>query len=148
MLPKNSMISWLLPTLAILVGILGISAVWVAAATLSARSCSWLGLLAAIDMALLLRLTNAPQGPLRMVVAVVATAAAILLSHWLVVATQMGLSLGMAPLASALRLGPSLAWQLGRLSLDRFDWILLLASLPLAAILTQPRRVSDPRPGP
>ena len=61
-LPRISIIVWLLPTLALLVGILGVSAVWVAAATLSGRSCSWLGLLAAIDMALLLKLTNAPAG--------------------------------------------------------------------------------------
>lgn len=147
-LPKNSIIAWLLPTLALLVGILGVSAVWVAAATLSGRSCSWLALLAAIDMALLLKLTNAPPGRLRMIAAITATAAAVGLSQWLIVATQMGLSLGMPPLASALRLGPVLAWQLSKLSLNSQDWILLVASLTLAAILTQTPRVSDRRPGP
>ena len=73
-MPRNSIITWLLPTLALLVGILGISAVWVAAATVSNSSCSWLGLLAAVDMALLLRLTNAPEGRLRMMAAISATA--------------------------------------------------------------------------
>jgi len=34
------------------------------------------------------------------------------------------------------RLGPALAWQLMQLSLGRLDWILIAASLPLAAILT------------
>jgi hypothetical protein len=147
-LPKNSIIAWLLPTLSLLVGILGMSAVWVAAATLSDSPCSWLALLAAIDMALLLKLTNAPPGRLRMIAAMLATAAAVGLSQWLVVATQLGISLGMAPLASSLRLGPALAWQLSWLNLDSSDWILLLASLPLAAILTQSRRVSGRRPGP
>jgi len=147
-LPRNSIVAWLLPTLALLVGILGVSAVWVAAATLSGRSCSWLGLLAAIDMALLLKLTNAPEGRLRMIAAVTATAAAIVLSQWMLVATQLGISLGMAPIASTLRLGPALAWQLSRLSLDSSDWILLLASLVLAAILTQASGVSGRRPAP
>ena len=147
-MPRNSIITWLLPTLALLVGILGISAVWVAAATVSNSSCSWLGLLAAVDMALLLRLTSAPAGRLRMMAAISATAAAVVLSQWLVVATQMGISLGMAPLASSLRLGPALAWQLSRLSLDSADWILLLASLPLAGILSQGSRISDRRPAP
>jgi len=147
-LPRNSIITWLLPTLALLVGILGISAVWVAAATLSDSSCSWLGLLAAVDMALLLQLTNAPPGRLRTIAAIAATAAAIALSQWLVVATQVGISLGMAPLESSLRLGPVLAWQLSRLSLDSVDWILLAASLPLAGILTQGHRISGRRPEP
>ena len=147
-MPRNSIITWLLPTLALLVGILGISAVWVAAATLSDSSCSWLGLLAAVDMALLLKLTNAPPGRLRVIAAIAATAASVVLSQWLVVATQVGISLGMAPLASSLRLGSVLAWQLSRLSLDSIDWILLIASLPLAGILTQGRRVSGRRPAP
>lgn len=147
-MPRNSIITWLMPSLALLVGILGISAVWVAAATLSDSSCSWLGLLAAIDMALLLKLTNAPPGRLRIIAAITATAAAVVLSQWLVVATQIGISLGMAPLASSLRLGPALAWQLSRLSLDSSDWILLIASLPLAGILMQGRQVSGRRPAP
>jgi hypothetical protein len=71
-----------------------------------------------------------------------------MLSQWLLVGTQLGISLGMAPLASSLRLGPVLAWELSRLSLDAADWILMLASLPLAAILTQSASVSARRPAP
>ena len=141
---KFPLSAWLLPSLALLVGILGISAVWVAAAVLAQRSCSWLALVAAIDMAVLLRLTSAPPGPLRSFAAVLATALAVALSQWLIIATQMGFVLGLAPIASSLRLGPALAWQLGRLSLDRLDWILLLSALPLAAILSQARRAPPP----
>jgi hypothetical protein len=130
----------LLPVVALVAGILGISAVWVAVATLSDRPCSWLALLAALDMAMLLKLTNAPAGRIRVAAAVIGTAAAVALSQWLVVATQMGISLGMGPLASSLRLGPALAWQLSKLNLVASDWILLLASLLLAAILTQPAK--------
>ena len=43
-------------------------------------------------------------------------------------------------MASSLRLGPALAWHLSKLYLNRVDWILLLSSLPLAAILMQGRK--------
>ena len=128
---------WLWPGIAMLVGIAGMSAVWVAASVLSATTCSWLGLVSAIDMALLLRLTQAPEGPGRVLAAVGATLATIVASQWLVVATQLGIALGMPPIASALHLGPHLAWQLGSLALDRVDWVLLGAAPLLAAILAQ-----------
>ncbi len=123
------------------------SAVWVIVAVLSMRPCSWLALVAAADMALLLRLTNAPPGLPRIIIAVLATAAAIALSQWLVVSTQLGAVLGLPPLASSLRLGAALAWQLSKLSLQRADWVLMVAALPLAALLSQPR-LSGPRPAP
>lgn len=141
---KFPLSAWLLPSLALLLGILGMSAIWVAAAVLAHSTCSWLALVAAIDMAVLVRLTGAPPGPLRSFAAVLATALAVALSQWLIVATQLGFVLGLAPIASSLRLGPALAWQLGRLSLDRPDLILLLAALPLAAILSQARRPPPP----
>jgi hypothetical protein len=145
-LSKNSLVRWLLPGMALVAGILGISAVWVTAATILDRSCSWLALLAALDVALLLKVTNAPAGPVRIAVAVTATAVAVVLSQWLIVAAQIGISLGMGPLTASLRLGPVLAWHLSKLSLTDTDWILLLASLPLAAILAQ-SRAADHRAG-
>jgi hypothetical protein len=141
-LPKISATDWLLPGVALTVGVLGMSAVWVAVAVLSERPCSWLALFAALDMAMLLRLTNAPPGLLRMLLAVAATAAAAALSHWMIAASQMGFVLGLEPMASALRLGPVLAWEMSKLSLNRVDWILLLSSLPLAAILADGRKPS------
>lgn len=139
-MPRNSAAGWLLPGVALLVGVLGMTAIWVAIAVISNRSCSWLALVTAIDMAVLLRLTNAPEGPMRTLVATLATAFAVALSLWFIVATQLGFTLGLQPVASAIRLGPALAWQLSKLSLDRMDVILLLASLPLAAILSQARK--------
>ncbi len=139
-MPRNNAAPWLLPGIALLVGILGMSAVWVMAAIMFNRPCSWLALLAALDMAFLLRLTGAPTGPARVIAAAVATALAVSLSQWLIVSTQLGFALGLGPMDSALRLGPSLAWQLTRLSLDQVDWVWLMSSLPLAAILAQPWR--------
>ena len=94
-----------------------------------------MALLAAVDVALLLRLTGVAPGPARMLAAVLATALAVALAQWLIVATQMGIVLGLQPLDSALRLGPVLARQLLVLSLDRGDLAWMLASLPLAALL-------------
>lgn len=136
-MPKQFAAGWLMPALALLVGIAGMTVAWVSVAVLSGQPCSWLALLAALDMALLLRLTRAPPGRGRMLAALVATALAVALTQWLIIATQLGAVMGLPPLASALRLGPALAWQLASLSLDRVDWILLAAALPLAAILVQ-----------
>lgn len=152
-MPRISWAGWPLPLLALLCGVLGMSAVWVAAATLSGRSCSWLALVAAVDMALLLRLTRSGTGALPTLSAVVATALTVALSRWLIAATQLGFALGLEPIASSIRLGPALAWQLTQLSLSRLDWIWLLSSLPLAAILSSTaawsrRAPSDRRPGP
>ena len=141
---------WLWPGLALLVGIAGMSAIWVAAAVLSGATCSWLGLVAAVDMALLLRLTNAPSGPGRALAAVGATLATLAIARWLVAATQIGIVLGLPPIASALHLGPRLAWQLAGLSLERVDWVLLAAAPVLAAILAPAKAApapSAPNPG-
>ena len=125
---------------ALLAGILGADAVWVLLAVAGNRPCSWMALLTAVDVALLLRLTGAPPGAARVAVAVLATALAVALAQWLIVATQMGIVLGLQPLDSAWRLGPAVARQLLRLSLDRGDLAWMLASLPLAALLARRSR--------
>ena len=140
-MPRELVARWWLPAAALLAGIAGMSAAWVAAGALAQRPLSWLGLVAAVDVALMLRLTHAPAGRGRVAVAIAATALIVVLAQWLLAAARMGVLMGMEPLASALRLGPALAWQVVSLSLDRVDWVWLLASLPLAGILVQ-----DPAP--
>ncbi len=140
-MPIFSARAWALPLLALLAGIAGISAVWVAISQLSGSTSSWLALVAAVDVALLLRLTDAPAGRARTLVAVLATALAVVLAHWMMAAIRMGDLIGLTPLASALRLGAVLAWQVSSLALDRVDWVWLLAALPLAAILVQSPKV-------
>lgn len=136
-MPRISVAGWLLSLLALVVGVLGMSAAWVTAAVLADRNLSWLALVAALDMAMMLQLTRVPPGWLRIALAVSATAAAVVLSQWLIVAAQLGFTMGLRPLDSSMRLGPSLAWELSRLSLGNVDYVFLLASLPLAAILAQ-----------
>ena len=130
---------------AVLAGLLGADAVWVVLAVAAGRPCSWMALLVAVDVALLLRLTGAPPGTARVLVAGLATALGVALAQWLIVATQMGITLGLQPVESALRLGPVLAWQFWELSLDRGDLAWMLASLPLAALLAlRSRREREP----
>ena len=136
----------MLPVLATTAGVAGMVAAWVAVGVLAGSSASWLALVGAADVALLLRLTRAPPGLARSAMAVMATLVIAGASQWLLAATRMGMAMGLEPLASLSRLGPALGWQVVQLSLDRVDWVLLLASLPLAAILVEAER-SAPSPG-
>jgi hypothetical protein len=83
-------------------------------------------------MALMLRLAAAPPGRLRAGAAVLATAFAIAASYWMIVATQMGLLLGLSPAESAQRLGPVLAGELLRHGTDYWDIGLPLLALGIA----------------
>jgi hypothetical protein len=123
---------WLLPLITLLVGVLGVTVIWVAVAILSNRPCGWLALLAAAAVAVLLRLTQAPSGRLRIAVAVFACALAIALAMWMIAATHLGSVFGLDPVSSAVRLGTVLAWEMTRLSLHPLDWLFIGLSLPLA----------------
>ena len=130
-------LAWLLPLLAVGAGVAGVVAVWVALGALNRSSSSWMALVAAVDIALLLRLTHAPPGRARTLLAALATLVAVLAAQWLLAALRVGAWVGMDPLASATRLGPALGWQVVKLGLDRVDWVLLVASLPLVLILVE-----------
>jgi len=119
---------------ALLAGVLGADALWVVVAVWTGKACAWMALIAALDIALLLRLAGARPGRGRMLAAVLGTALAIALAQWLIVATQLGIMLGLQPIDSALRLGPVLAREFIILSLGPIDVAWMLASLPLAAI--------------
>lgn len=124
---------WLWPAFMVVVGILGMATLWTVVSMTSQQPCAWLALVAAADIALLLRLSGAPGGHIRRILAVLGTLAAIAFSYWMIVASQMGQVMGMTPMASALRLGPSLAWDLTRMSFGRWDIPMLLVALPMAA---------------
>lgn len=110
----GSIRQWLLPLLALAIGVLGMTAAWLALAMALGGPGGWLAPVAALDMALMLRLSAAPAGRIRALLAVLGTAAAIAASYWMIAATQMGNLLGLSPLESAQRLGPVLAGELVR----------------------------------
>jgi hypothetical protein len=117
----NSPRQWLLPLLALAIGVLGMTAAWLAMAMAVGDPCGWLAPVAALDMALMLRLSAAPAGRLRASLAVLGTAAAIAISYWMIAATQMANLLGLSPLESARRLGPVLAGELTRHATSGWD---------------------------
>ncbi len=124
--------NWLLPLLALAVGVLGMTAVWLALAMFLRSPCGWLAPLAALDIALMLRLAAAPAGRPRAALAVLGTATAIALSYWMIAATQMGQLLGLSPLESAQRLGPVLAGELVRHMTSGWDIAFAALALVLA----------------
>lgn len=138
--PSLSPFRWLLPVCAAFAGCLGFMAVWTVLAVASGKPHAWMAPVAAIDIALMLRLARAPEGRARVALALLATAAAILGGLWLIVSTRVGLVLGLDPLDSALRLGPVLFETLTRLSLRASDYALIGLAFPVAAWLARPAR--------
>ncbi|KFN42133.1 hypothetical protein N790_11885 [Arenimonas malthae CC-JY-1] len=123
---------WLLPALAWAAGVLGMVAAWLAVSLALRSPSGWLALVAAADLALMLRLAAMPPGRTRALLATAGTAVAILASYWIYAASLMGMTLGLQPMASALRLGPVLAGELLRHATTGWDLAWALLALPLA----------------
>ncbi|MDE2408413.1 MAG: hypothetical protein KGL91_11195 [Xanthomonadaceae bacterium] len=141
--PSNQPHWFALPLLVL--GATGFAAGWLLLALALDRTCSWLALLAALDLVLLLRLGRWPAGAARLALAVLGTLGVIVMANGLIAAGQLGKSLGMRPWESALRIGPDYAWLLMRMANDHIDLALYAASLLLAAWLGG---FSGRRPGP
>ena len=123
---------WLLPALAWVAGVLGMVAAWLAISLALRSPCGWLALVAAADLALMLRLAATPPGRARALAATAGTALAIAAGYWIYAASLMGMTLGLQPMASALRLGPVLAGELLRHATTGWDLAWALLALPLA----------------
>ena len=130
--------------LLLLVGCLGFAAVWVLAARLLQSQVAWLAPLAALDVALMLRLGRMPAGWRRTACCLIATLATIALANWGITATEVGRGLGLLPWESALRLGPAYAWELLRLANGTIQLAWYAVSLVVAAALG----LSGRRPAP
>ena len=97
---------WTFPVLALVVGVLGAAAAWSVVYLWLRGPAAWMGLLAAADMALMLRLAAAPPGRGRAVLATIGTASAIAIGLWMVAATQMAIAAAVPSVASAARARP------------------------------------------
>ena len=139
--PRNSTMPALL---LLLVGSMGFAAIWILAARLLETQAAWLAPLGAVDAALMLRLGRMPSGWARMAWCLLATAAIIVLANWGITATEIGRSMGLLPWESALRLGPSYAWELIRLANGSFE----LAWYALAMAVAAASGLSGRRPAP
>ncbi|WP_159017168.1 hypothetical protein [Cognatiluteimonas profundi] len=127
---------WLAPVL-LLVGSLGFAAAWILLAFARDRQCSWMAILAALDAAVLLRLSRMDRGWRRAALAVASTVATIVLANWGIAAAQMGRVMGLLPWESMTRLGPSFAWTLANLANPPVDLLWLALALVVAAVASR-----------
>ena len=127
----------LLAVLLLALGTAGVAAAWASVAMLSASQAAWMAPLAGVDAAWLLRLGGAPKGRPRMLLAVAATAVAIVMANWSIVAAQLAGVMGLPFLDSAQRLGPELAWILLGLANGPAEIAWFAAGLVLAAIVSR-----------
>ncbi len=126
-------LSWLL----LLLGTAGFAAVWVIVGLYSNAQSSWMAILGALDVALLLRLGRWPAGPGRAILGVAATATTILVANWGITSGHLGAVLGLAPWESATKLGMHHAWTLAQLANGVGDALWLGVALVVAALATR-----------
>ena len=123
-------LSWML----LLLGTAGFAAIWIVLSLFNNAQNSWMAVLGALDVAWMLRLGRYPAGPRRMTLALIATAAIMALANWGIIASQLGLVLGLQPWESAIKLGPNLAWTLFQLANGATDLVLYAIALVVAVI--------------
>ena len=124
---------WLAPLL-LLLGSVFFTLIWIMLALYLERLCTWMAVLGAIDAALILRFAGMPAGWARAAWAVLATAMMIALANWGIAATQMGMSIGLNPWDSAMKLGMGHAWTLVGLANHTIDLVWMGVALVVAAI--------------
>lgn len=110
------------PALLLLLGIFGMSAIWTLLALIVDRQCAWVAVIAAADLALLLRLAHAAPGMPRAFAALGATFTTVVISNWTIAATQMGGPMGLPLVDSVQRLGTDHAQTLMLLANQPAEW--------------------------
>src|SRR5690606_21634125 len=124
--------AWILPSFAVAAGVLGVAALWLAAALSLAAMCGWMALVAALDMAFMLRLAVMAPGRARARAALAGTVLAIAVSAWGGAAVRIARVVGLAPWEPATRVGSGLGWALLRYGSGPWDGAFALLALPLA----------------
>lgn len=121
----------------IMLGTAGFAAAWILLAASRDSQLSWMAVLAALDAAMLLRLGRMRGGMPRALLAVLATAVAIVLANWGIAAAQIGRMLGLLPWESAMRLGLDYAWNLVVLANGPVDLAWFAVALVAAALASR-----------
>ncbi len=132
---EKSRNSWLWPTLAWCLGVLGMVGIWLSISVWLDSPCLWMTIFATLDIALMLRLTDVSAGWSRFIGIVTGTMIIVLASQWLIAANAFGVVLGLWPLESAQQIGSVLAWEFTRLRVLQMDLIYLPLSIILAWFL-------------
>jgi hypothetical protein len=121
----------------LLLGSLGAAAAWVLVAMALGAQCSWMGLVAALDAALILRLLRVRPGAARALAGLLATALAVAAANWALVAAWLGNYMGLLPWESMRKLGGGFAWLLVQLANGPADLAWIAAALVAAAIASR-----------
>ncbi len=122
---------WLWPPL-LLLGCVTALIAWILVALASGHQAGWFAVLAALEAAWMLRLGSLASGSLRIVVAMVATVAVIVVANWGIASAQIGTVMGLDAWASAQKMGFGFAWTLTRLATSAFDLLCYAAALVVA----------------
>lgn len=125
--------SWLL--LAVAVG--GFAALWVLLGSYTGRQHSWMAVVAALDVAWVLRLGGWRPGAMRLLLGMTGTALAVVLANWWLIAAHLGAMLGLQPWQSAVRLGRDLAWTMAGLANGAADLAWMALALVVAAVASR-----------
>lgn len=131
--PKTA---WFAPLL-LLLGCVGFASAWILLAYARDGTFAWLGVVAALDIALLLRLGRLRRGWLRAILGVVVTCLTITVTVWGTLAALTGAPLGLLPWESMTHLGPHLARTLLPLVYSGVDVAWFAASLVVAMVASR-----------
>ena len=129
---EKSRKSWLWPSLAWCLGILGMIGIWLSISVWFDSACLWMTVFATLDLTLMLRLTGVSAGWPRFVGILLGTILIVTASQWLIAANAFGLVMGLWPLEAAQQIGPVLAWEFTQLRVMQIDLIYLPLSIILA----------------
>ncbi|MCC4618635.1 hypothetical protein LL965_00545 [Xanthomonas cassavae CFBP 4642] len=122
---------WLWPPL-LLLGCVTALIAWLLIALALGNQAGWMAVPVALEAAWMLRLGTLRGGPLRIGLAVIATAMVIVCVNWGIASAQLGGPLGLDPWSSAQKMGPGLAWTLLQLANNGFDLLCYAAALIVA----------------
>ncbi|RMH89471.1 hypothetical protein EBB59_10265 [Lysobacter pythonis] len=122
-----------LPGLALLaMGAAGSAAIWVLASFALNIWSSLFAFIATLDIVWLARMARLRPGPWRAAQAMLATALAIALAQWWLLASDVGAQLGLLPWESIPKMGGGFVWTLAKLRLEPFDLAIQAAAVTLA----------------
>lgn len=127
----------LLSFMLLALGVAGFAAAWVMVALSTGRLHSWMALLGALDVVIVLRLGGWPSGRGRALLAALATLVIAATANWWIIAAHLGAMLGMPPWSSALKLGLHHAWTLAGVANGPTDLILVSIAVVAAALASR-----------
>jgi len=113
----------------LLLGVITAALAWWFVALISGRQAGWMAVLAALEIAFMLRLGTLPAGLARVALTLLGTLLVALAANWGIASAYLGGSMGLNPWDSALRMGPFMAWTLLGLANGAAEWLWLGVAL-------------------